>query len=200
MTLEPLFHRLLHEASPDDLWALQPHLLAQHSPEADSARALARQFYCYLSQLRSKLSSKQYSTLSAWLAGGSLGVLAVQDIIESFHNERRDAIANLLAGGLAGALEVVANMQHVQAWEVEFGSVLDDALWELYGALWRLSEETQPDLPPEHRQALVETLLNPLRSPSSLPNIARAAVQVRLFQVLLAIRLVPVLSAVEQPS
>jgi len=191
MSLESLLQRILSEPSPDDLWDLHPRLLALDSPDADHARELTRLFYCYLSCVRSKMTSKQYSSLAATLAASSVGVIALQDILDALRTDRARAIANLLAGGLAASLETISTFQHVKAWEKEFASVHEEAVWHLYTILWQLSVETQPDLPSDKRQMLIDSLICVVRDPK-VDSAARVAIVVRLFQVLLMIRLAPV--------
>lgn len=190
MALDNLLQRILSDPSPDDLWALHPYLLAMDVPEAAPARDLAQLFFCYLSCVRSKLTSKQHSSLSAALSAGSVGVVVAQDLWASFREGRVETITELLAGGIAGILEVTSTLQHVKAWDIEFQSVHEEALWRLYAALWHLSVETQPDLPVEKRHALVDNLLSMLRQPE-LDGSVRMALVIRLLQILLAIRLAP---------
>ncbi len=192
MTLEDLLQRVLREPTPDHLWSLHPVLLALDIPA--SVRDLARMFYCYLSSVRSKLTSKQYSSLAAALAAGSVGVIALQDLLVAFARDRDRAVQRLLTGGLAETLEMLSTAQHVKAWETEFASVHDQAVWYLYEALWQLSAETQPDLPAGQRQALIDSLLSSVRDPD-VNSAVRMALIIRLYQVLLAIRLVPLLAA-----
>jgi hypothetical protein len=192
MSIHTLLERILREPSPDELWALHPHLLALDAPEAAPARDLAQMFYCYLSCVRSKLTSKQYSSLAARFAAGSIGVIAIEEVIEAFRADRHNAIGNLLAAGLASILEGMSTVQHVKAWDTEFASVHEEAVWHLYAALWQLSTETQPDLPFDTRRELIDRLLSPARQ-SKTESVARMALIIRLFQILLAIRLVPAL-------
>jgi hypothetical protein len=147
-------------------------------------------FFCYLSCVRSKLTSKQHSSLSAMLAAGSVGSVVAQDVWASLSEGRAAAISELLAGGVAGILEIASTLQHVKAWDTEFQSVHEEALWRLYVALWNISVETQPDLPAETRRTLVDNLLSPLRQPA-LDGSVRMALVIRLLQLLLAIRLAP---------
>ena len=196
MALENLLQRILSDPSPDDLWALHPYLLAMDVPEAAPAREIAQLFFCYLSCVRSKLTSKQHSSLSAMLSAGSVGVVVAQDLWASFREGRAEAITELLSGGIAGILEVASTYQHVRAWDIEFQSVHEEALWRLYAALWHISIETQPDLPAEKRRALVDNLLSVLRQPT-LDGTVRMALVIRLLQILLAIRLAPL---VETPQ
>lgn len=203
MTMSELLHRILREPSADDLWQLNPHLLVLDLPEAERARALAQQFYCYLNCVLSKLTSKQYSSLSALMAAGSIGMVIAQDVIEAVQKGRKEAISELLAGGMAGLLEATSAWQHVKAWEAEYLSVQDEVSWYLYEALWQVSVDTQPDLPAETRQTLVDRLLAPIRS-STINSAIRVAMIIRLFQILLVIQVAPLLpepaAAPEQPA
>jgi len=192
MALETLVQRLLTEPVPEDLWALQPLLLAADTPGAQPAHEVAQQFYCYLVNVRSKLTSKQYSLLGAALAATSIGIIAVRDLLDSATDDRAHLLQNALSGGLAGATEGFATLQHVRAWETEFGSVHEEALWGLYNLLWRLSVEGRGDQTPETRHSLIEQLLAPARA-AELDGMARMAYLIRLFQIVLLLRLHPVL-------
>ncbi len=186
---ERVLVQLLTQPSPEDVWALQPVLLALGTPTAEAARDLARMYYCYLSSVRSKLSSRQYSELAARLAVSSIGVIAVHEMIQVLSTDRRHTFDTLLTGGLSSALETISTLQHVKAWNIEVESLHDEALWNLYGALWALSAEMQPGLAADQRQALIERLMAVARHPDLNPA-GRVAVIIRLFQTLLAIRLV----------
>lgn len=192
MAVDQLLVRILTEPSPEDIWALHPHLLAPGSLEAETARNLAGLFYNYLTEVKSKLTSKQYSSLAAKLQVGTIGVIAGQDVVDALISGSSQALGELLTGGLASILEMVSNFQHIKAWETEFASTHNAAVWELYAVLWRISADMQPDLPVEKRQTLINQLLAPARDPE-LSNSARTAVIIRLFQLLLAIRLVPLI-------
>jgi hypothetical protein len=192
MALEDLLQRILSDPSPDDLWALHPYLLAMDVSEAAAAREVTQLFFRYLSGVRSKLTAKQHSSLSAILSAGSVGVVVTQDLWASFREGRAEAITELVSGGIAGILEVASTLQHVRAWDIEFQSVHEEALWRLYEALWHISIETQPDLPVEKRRALVDNLLSALRQPT-LDGSVRMALVIRLLQILLAVRLAPLL-------
>lgn len=193
MALETLVQRIMTEPAPEDLWALQPLLLASDTPAAQRAREVAQEFYCYLVNVRSKLTSKQYSLLGAALAATSIGIIAVRDLLESATEDRAHLLRDALAGGLAGTTEGFATLQQVRAWETEFRSVHDEALWGLYNLLWRLSVEGRADQPPETRHRLIEQLLAPARS-AELDGMARMAYLIRLFQITLLLRLHPLLA------
>ena len=191
-SVEAALQRVLNAPTPDAIWQLQPYLLASDAPGAEPARELARSLYCYLSNVQSKLTAKQHSSLSALLAAGSLGIIAIQDVREAFACNPERVWSNLLAGGLAGTLELLSTFQHVKSWETEFVSAHEGAVWDLYAALWQLSSEMQPDLPFEQRQALIDPLLAIVRDPGT-PSAVRIALIIRLFQIVLVIRLVPLL-------
>jgi|AMZC01.1.fsa_nt_AMZC01000440.1_15 hypothetical protein len=197
MSEQTLLERLLTAPNADDLWRLHPYLLAIDGADAVAAREVARLFYCYLSCVTGKLVSKEHSSAAAHLAAGSVGVIALQDVLEALASDRKRAIGNLLSGGLAATLETLGTFQHVKAWEREFASVHDEAVWHLYRLLWELSAETQPELSLERRHALLENLLAAARDPRQQPA-ARVALVVRLFQFLLAIRLAPLLPALRE--
>jgi len=194
MALDNTLQRILIEPTPDDLWALQPLLLAEGTPEAARAHAVAGQFYGYLVNVRSKLTSKQYSLLGAALAATSIGIMAVRDLLDSAANDPEHLLQNALAGGLASTTEGFSTVQAVRAWEMEFGSVHEEALWDLYGLLWQLAADRRPDQPIETRHALIEQLLAPARSPE-LNGMARMGYLIRLFQIALLLRLRPLIAA-----
>lgn len=197
MSAEQLLERILATPTADDLWALNPHLLALEGPEAEAARDVARLFYCYLSCVTGKLTSKEHSSSAAHLAAGSVGVIALHEVLESLAADRVRAISNLLSGGLAATLETLSTFQHVKAWEREFASVHEEAVWHLYRLLWELSCEAQPELPFARRRALIDGLLAVIRG-EQLEAGARVAVVIRLFQVLLAIRVIPLLETLRE--
>ncbi|MCZ7540713.1 MAG: hypothetical protein M5U29_12545 [Anaerolineae bacterium] len=197
MSAVQFLERILAAPTADDLWALHPHLLALQEPEAERARDVLRLFYCYMSCVTGKLTSKEHSSSAAHLAAGSVGVIALHEVLESLAADRARAISNLLSGGLAATLETLSTFQHVKAWEREFASVHEEAVWHLYRLLWELSSEAQPDLPFDRRRALIDGLLAVIRS-DQLEAGARVAVVIRLFQVLLAIRVAPLLDTLRE--
>lgn len=197
MALDDILQRILTEPAPEDLWALQPLLLAENTLEASQARQVAGQFYGYLVNIRSKLTSKQYSLLGAALAATSIGIMAMRDLLDSAANDPEHLLQNALAGGLASSAEGLSTVQAVRAWEAEFSSVHQEALWNLYGLLWQLAVDRRPDQPVEMRHALIEQLLAPARA-QALSGIARTGYLIRLFQIALLLRLRPVIAARRQ--
>lgn len=196
MTLDVLVQKVLTEPSPELLWRLNPYLLALSTPEADAARSVARKFYAYLTNVRSKLSSKQYSTLAAMLAAGSVGALSVKEWLCTFQSDREHMLRHMLVGGLAETLEVLAAFQHIKAWEMEFTFMHEEVVWTLYEQWWQLSTDFQPELDFEQRHALVDSLLTPVRD-ESVNSTVRVAMAFRLFQMLLIVRLAPLLGTLD---
>ena len=180
--LNELLNRIARQPTTDDLWALRGTLLActQGQPEAQLAHEIAREFYMYLSELQSKMNARQYNELASLLDIGSVGMLALQDIIF----EEKDLWKNLLLGGIGEGLMVLASRQYVKAWEQELKSVHRRAAWSLYGVLWQLSCEHQPDVATSERQALIEATLAPALDDDT-PFESRMLLLLRLFQTLL---------------
>ncbi|MCZ7545778.1 MAG: hypothetical protein M5R40_20675 [Anaerolineae bacterium] len=176
--------------TPADLWALQGPLLAADTPPARAAHALAGAFYAYLGTLQAKLSAHRYSQLAAMLEAGAVTVIGMGDTLAGGRLDLRE----LFVAGLGGALEVMAATQNVKAWAVDTRSADLEVAWGLYGALWDLSTEMQPELEPEARAAHLDALLTPLTAPET-PEAARAALIIRLFQVVLTVRVLAALAA-----
>lgn len=198
-TPDSLVQQLLAAPDPDVLWRLHPYLLDSDAPGAAQARALAGSFYHYLCLVRSKLTARQYSVLSATLAAGAVGVMAARDVVDTLRQRPEEVIAHLLAGGLAQSLEVLSTLQHVKAWEAEYLSAHDEAVWDLYAAFWHISTTLRPQLPLAERDALVQQALAPLRDPET-DGMFRTALIVRLYQTLLLVYLVPLLEAGGTPT
>jgi hypothetical protein len=187
MPIETSLSRLLANPNPDTLWDLCADLLAASDPlpPADRARAdwtlaIATRFHEYLSNLASTTTAHDFSQWASQLDMGSVGLLALQDLV----TDRERLLKKLFLGGLSEALMVLASRQYVNAWQAEASHVHADTLWWLFEALWRLSRELRPDLAADRRRAEIETLMAAARSPSSPPAL-RAALVVGLFQSVL---------------
>jgi hypothetical protein len=191
--------------TPDALWNLRADLLALtdrlpsgRRNEADWSLEIVREFYHYLAELYSKMTAREYSQLASRMDVGSVGMLAVQDLV----TERKHLLESLFLGGLSEGLMVLATLQYVKAWETETALVNDQALWWLFGGLWRLSREFRPKMAAQERQELIGALLAPARSEETDPA-AKVALLVRLFQTLLIGSLgwvVPLLASEEAPD
>ncbi len=170
------------------LWSLHGTLLActQDHPDAPLVNELAREFYLYLSEVQSKLSARQYNELASRLDVGSVGTLALQDVLF----ERQDVWKNLLLGGIGEGLMVLASRQYIKAWEQELESVHRRAAWFLYGVLWQLSLRFQADLSSTERQALIEKTLAPTLE-GDTPVESKILLILRLYQTLLILLAAP---------
>jgi hypothetical protein len=180
--LNELLNRIARQPTTDDLWALRGTLLAcaQGQPETQLAHEVAREFYLYLSELQSKMNARQYNELASLLDIGAVGFLALQDILL----EEKDLWKNLLLGGVGEGLMVLASRQYVKAWEQELKSLHRRAAWTLYGVLWQMSCQHQPDVATSERQALIEATLAPALDDDT-PFGSRMLLLLRLFQTLL---------------
>ena len=136
---------VLRQPSPQRWSALQEALLAALRPRPSGiAPGAGRHFYRYLVELQTILTARQYSELASWLDITAVGLVAFEEIIRGTASGWRDL---LIAMASEGAM-VLGSRQYIKAWAVESGPIHEDATWALREALWRLSEETQPDLAP----------------------------------------------------
>jgi hypothetical protein len=180
--------RIAHSPTPGDLWKLHGTLLAclEGQPGAELILNVTREFYLYLAELRSKMTSRHYNELASRLDIASVGVLALQDILTEHEHQAK----SLLVGGIGEGLMILASRQYVKAWEQELKSVHQSAAWTLYDALWNLSTQYQPDLATDERLALIETTLAPAVDEDA-PFDTRLILLLRLFQVSLLLLLAP---------
>ena len=107
-------------------------------------------------------------------------------------HEPADKLRQLVFTGVPALLEIGSAFQSVKAWEVETGLVHHGSAWQLYDELWEISSTLLPDLPAPERRAQLDALLGPAVSDDT-PAPAKAALLVRLYQVVLALRLAPLL-------
>jgi hypothetical protein len=181
----------LHEAiqpilslpTPEALVALQGALLAfgEEDEAAKKALEVTGHFHTYLGDLRSKLTSRNYSELASKLDIGAVGAVALEHIVASGPDE---FWKRLVLGGAAEGLMVAASRQYVKGWAIETGLVHTQAAWYLTEALWRASSEMQPDIQPEQRWEAIQTLLAPAYDPK-VPASAKAVLLGRIYQILL---------------
>lgn len=184
----------LRQPSPAALVSLQENLLAgaAPSPARDHALETAAHFHRYLVNLAAMLTARQYSEVASWLDMTAVGLVAFEEVLRGTSSSLRD----LLLAVASETAMVLGSRQYIRSWAVEVGPIHDGAIWTLREALWRLSEETQPELASAERlnalhRILPETLGQAQQS-------ARSVVIGRLFQVLLLIRVGRVLA--EQPQ
>jgi hypothetical protein len=193
--LKDLLSHIAHEPTCNDLWTLRGTLLVctQDQPEGQLVNEVAREFYIYLSELQSKMTARQYNELASRLDIGSVGMLALQDIIV----EHEHLWTSLLLGGIGEGLMVLASRQYIKAWEQELKSVHRRAAWTLYGVLWQLSHQYQPEMASNERQALIETTLAPALDEQT-PFETKALMLLRLFQTVLLLLAAPLCARGQQ--
>jgi hypothetical protein len=188
MDLSGTLERILKAPAPADVWQLQGDLLASASDPAtvSKARQVAGEFYLYLSDLESKVASRHHSQWAAALATASVTTVSLHELLL----QPTDAFRQLLFTGAPALLEIGSALQSVQAWEIEAGVVHHEAAWRLYGELWDISAAMLPGLSPDSRRAQLDALFEPVVS-ADTPAGAKAGLLVRLFQVVLVLRLAP---------
>jgi hypothetical protein len=196
-SLQDATRQMLIEPTPEALIALQGALLAFGQQDEAAARALgvAGRFYEYLSELHSKIAARDYSELASRLDIGAVGAVAMENILAA---EQDSFWQRLVMGGLAEGLMVAASRQYVKGWQVETGLTHTRAVWYLAEALWRASEEMQPDLPAEQRWQAIQSLLAPAYD-AEVPAPDKAVLLGRVFQMLLITHLSRLLPGAQQP-
>ncbi|MFB3854637.1 MAG: hypothetical protein ACE148_12530 [Vicinamibacterales bacterium] len=187
MALEISLARLLEKPEPDALWELRADLLAlldrapaSERPRAEWSLTVAGRFHEYLSNLAGTMTARDYSQWASQLDMGSVGLLALQDLV----TDREQVLKKLFLGGMSEALMVLASRQYVKAWQAEARQVQADTLWWLFEALWKLSRELRPGLAPAERRADIDSLISAARSADSPPAL-QAATMVALFEAVL---------------
>ena len=179
LDLQEAIQPILSIPTPEGLIALQGALLAhgKESEAAERALEVAGRFHHYLSDLQSKLTSRNFSELASRLDIGAVGAVALENLIAS---EPEEFWKRLALGGVAEGLMVAASRQYVKGWEVETGLVHSQAAWYLTEALWHVSGEMQP----EQRWEMIQELLAPAHDPA-VPAREKAMLLGRIFQILL---------------
>jgi hypothetical protein len=187
-SLRELLDQLARHPQPVHLWNLRGALLActTEHPDTRLLDEITKEFFIYLNELHSKLTARQYNELASRLDIGSVGMLALQDILV----EHTDLWKNLALGAVGEGMMVLASRQYVKAWEQELGSVQRHAGWVLYGVLWELSQQNQPGLGVAERQALIEGILQPIWDEET-PLEGQILLLMRLFQILLLLLAAP---------
>jgi len=186
--------RIMASPTPDDVWNLQKDLLMLGGETAEQARRVAGTFHSCLRNLHSKKASR-----SASRQGAALGTAAVAGVsLQETFAAQEDPLRGLLASGLTAMLEVASAFRSAQAWEVEASLLYYDLAWYLYGELWDVSLAARPELSPDQRRACTDLLLKPVLD-ADVPDATKSALLVRLFQVVLAARVWPLLNREVSP-
>jgi hypothetical protein len=190
--LDSILSRILISPSPEDLWQLQTALLATGGESAWRAREVAGEFYSFLRDLESKIASRSASRWGAVLETASVTSVGLQEMLA----EQKDPLKRLLASSVTAMLEIGAAVKNVQAWEVESSLVYYDVAWHLYGELWDVSLTARPELPSDERAAMIDRLLSPIAD-SEVDDATKSALLVRLFQIALTARVMPLLTTTD---
>ncbi|MGD9049546.1 MAG: hypothetical protein PVF77_15925, partial [Anaerolineae bacterium] len=84
-SLQEAIGPILSLPTPEALLALQGALLVsgRQGEAADRALEVAGHFYAYLSELQSKISSRNYSEMASRLDIGAVGAVALENILSS---------------------------------------------------------------------------------------------------------------------
>jgi hypothetical protein len=187
-SLETTLKRVLTAPTPDDLWKLQADLLELGGELAQRAREVAGAFHSCLRDLESKIKSRNASRWGAVLATAAVSSVGLQEMIA----EQEDPLQRLFASGVTAMLEIGSATKNVQAWEVEAALMYYDLAWYLYGELWEVSQANQAELSKKARRVYLDQLLKPVLDPAT-PEAIKSALLIRLFQVVLAARMQPLL-------
>jgi hypothetical protein len=187
--LRSTLRRILITPTADDLWQLQADLLALGQESTTKAREVAGRFYSCVRDMESKIASRSASRWAAVLQTAAVTSVGLQEMIA----EREAPLKRIFASGVTAMLEVGAATKSVQAWEEEASLMYYDVAWYLYGELWDISLATRPELALRERQAFIDQLLQPIVD-SDVTGTARAALLLRLFQVVLLARAWPLLT------
>lgn len=189
VSLSSTLERILTIPTPEDVWHLQKDLLALGGEKAQQARTVAGAFHSCLRSMLSKRASRSASRQGAALGTAAVATVGLQEMFSAQENPLR----GLLAGGVTALLEVGSAIKGAQAWEVEASLMYYDLAWYLYGELWEVSLTARPDLSADQRRACTDLLLQPVLDPD-VADATKSALLVRLFQIVLAARMWPLLN------
>lgn len=167
----------------ETLCTLQAELLqAGHEPDGPLLRRLGG-FFIFLNHLSAGMSARRFSHLATLFDIGAVGGVAVQNLLEA-KGEAKALWKRLVAGALSESLMVVASRQYVKAAEAEMTGAYREAGWFLYGELWRLSAQLQPEQARQKRRQALDQLLAPVHD-TAVSGSVKTVLLVRLFQLLL---------------
>ena len=176
MPLETSLPEVLTRPSRESLWQVRGDLISLvdrlDGPARDDARwsiEIVGQFHAFLVNVQSKMTAHEYSQIASKMDMGSVGLLALQDLV----TDRERLFKKLLLGGLSEGLMVLATLQYVKAWQAEASQACDEASWWLFEGLWRLSSQMSPALAAEERRAQIEAVPAPARDPDVTPAVGR---------------------------
>ncbi|MBZ5497999.1 MAG: hypothetical protein LAP85_16475 [Acidobacteriia bacterium] len=184
----PLLQHILKKPSTGDLLSLQSILLSWEekadSPpareRAATALALLGDFYGYLVGLETKLEAHAYAELASKMDVGAVGGVVAENVLGAGEK----LLERVLIGGFSEALTVLASRQYVKAFNRELEAFYQQVAWQLRVHLWHFSAARRPELSPQERAAMIDSLFAPILD-KKLPGEAKSVVLGCLFQVLL---------------
>lgn len=191
-SLRLALERVLTTPTPEDVWRIQKDLLALGGKTARQARQVAGAFHGCLRNMQSKSASRSASRQGAVLGTAAIASVSLQEMFAA----QKDPLRGLLASGVTAMLDVGAAIKGAEAWEVEASLMFYDLAWYLYGELWDISLAARPELSAEQRRACTDLLLEPVLDPD-VAGTVKSALLIRLFQVVLAARMWPLLNGAE---
>jgi len=187
MSLDASLPEVLTRPGGESLWQLRADLVSLADRLAPPARGdadwsieIVGRFHAFLANVQSKMTAREYSQIASKMDIGSVGLLALQDLV----TDRERLFKKLLLGGLSEGLMVMATLQYVKAWQAEASQACDEASWWLFESLWRLSAQMSPGLAASERRAQIEAALAPARATDIAPAV-KAELLAQIFQVLL---------------
>ena len=164
MASEHSLEQLLTEPTPEAAWALRGDLLALgHAPNASIVTILG-DYYQFLSGLMHTTSAVEYNQLAYWLSAGSALVSFAEDSLEMLNPLA--ILSNLIPKGLDEGLDILAAGNYVKSAEATLPIITQQAAWQLYNHLWRLSQTGQPNLSSTQRRQLLDQLFQPFHTES----------------------------------
>jgi hypothetical protein len=173
---------VLREPSTATIWELRGELLAAGlDPEAKPFELLS-EFHRFLDRIATGAASRDHSERASMMEVAALGGVVASDLAEAA--DPVDRARRLLAGVLTEGLAVLATRQHVKAWHGELASVYREAVWYLYGELWRWTSQRKPELDPAERRGLLDQLMAPIGD-ETFNAAQKTAILCALFQLLL---------------
>ena len=183
MNVQESLTAVLSHPSPETLWRLRGDLLAAELPSNSSVWRILDKFYAFVNELSASMSAHEYSKLATLLDIGAVGGVAIQNLIDG-DMKPGELWKRLLVGGIGESLMVLASRQYVKGAKAGMMGVCRATAWELYGELWQLSAQLQPELDPAARRELIDSLLSAIHN-DAVPEMVKIGLNGRLFQILL---------------
>lgn len=197
MPLDLSLKAVITSPTTEELWHLRADLLESGLPADSRAWSLLSEFHDFLEQLATGASSRDYSELASKLDISAISGVILERLAEG--GDASEQALRLMSGILSEGLMALATRQHVKAWAGEMGAVFRAAVWNLYGHLWRWTENRTPQLSSADRRRLLDQLVEPARSHET-SDIQKAVLIGRLYQMLLLSALAEDLHDFDQPS